>query len=1307
MATTKLNLVNDNVVALSLTATESLSANTITGNFSGNGVNITSVDAATLGGQDSAYHLNYNNHTNTPDLTVYGTKADAVASNNAVLALIDKKMAVSNAVATFAPINNATLTGTTGFGSLTDGLITITGFVDEDNMASNSAVLIPTQQSVKAYVDQHTDEINSTFTLAADVGANNLFTTGQTLTFAGNTGVTTTVSDNQISFAIAQDVGTSANVQFNTVSANVIGTATQANSIKVIKNESNQNFYFTFVDSNNTSAEYEALYTDTALNLNPFTNIVAGGGIDMVAYFISGVEITASATELNKLDGVTATTTELNYIDGVTSNIQTQLDAKQGTITGGSGIAVSSSTVSVDLTTAEAGSLTVSGYSSPQSFTNGTYTIYTGFSGTISGSAGSSTMTFAANSQYNIYRDSVDSRILAFNTTENSWFIAYSPSGSGTISDGSTMSVSTQAWDKPTASSVTISGKNSPDASGWSEGTYSASSPDPFLAFDNGKLHVDALDEDDMSSDSATKLATQQSIKAYVDTTAGANETHIDNLATLSGVAKDSTSLGTFTGSTISDSRTVKQALQELETNLESVSGGNAAAASVATQANTADSTHFLTFVSDNNPSLTQEVIKTDAGISYNPSSDVLTVTGSISANVTGDLTGNADTATVSTKVKTSSASDNSTHFLTFVADNNGSPTEENVFTDAGVSYNPSTNILAATAINPTTLYVNGTEVTSTAAELNILSGVTADASELNVLDGVTAFVDEDNMASDSATSIPSQQSVKAYVDTTVGAVDLQIGTAGDSGTGTVSTSQSLTIAGTSNEIETSASGQSVTVGLPSDVTITTSLTSPVVKTANVAASDGTAALTIDNTTGKVHTEGDLHVNGTLDVDRLTSSQANATIVVTADLVVTGNVVISGNTKIISSEELVISDSVIRVNSDGELVSAGIEAIVGANTESILFNPTTQRWEFSDDIYTAGKVTFGSLDDGVITITAFVDEDNMVSDSATLVPTQQSVKAYVDNENTSQTNTLQANIDEKMAVSNVVTIQTNLENSISTKLAVANATLQTITTTGSTTTDSITVGGLVSAGLTYPSADGNNLQAIVTDGSGNLSFANVAASPIATTGTFTPTKLDDLTGNGNTVYQLASGGTAYAVANQNSLLVSLNGVIQEPGVSYTVSGTTLVFTSPVQNDDVIDFVTDFAPSGTFTITNDTINVGTVAATRVTADTVVATGNITANAYNTTSDMRLKSNIADANPSSEILDAIQVRQYDWKHSGDHEDFGFVAQELNDVYARAVSPGKGEHPWTVDFSKLVPLLVKEVQDLRARVAELEAK
>tara|TARA_Y100000114_G_scaffold156887_1_gene185815 strand:- start:1484 stop:2770 length:1287 start_codon:yes stop_codon:yes gene_type:complete len=59
--------------------------------------------------------------------------------------------------------------------------------------------------------------------------------------------------------------------------------------------------------------------------------------------------------------------------------------------------------------------------------------------------------------------------------------------------------------------------------------------------------------------------------------------------------------------------------------------------------------------------------------------------------------------------------------------------------------------------------------VTASTAELNIMDGVTSSTAELNVLDGVTAFLDEDDMASDSATGIPSQQSVKAYVQGQVG----------------------------------------------------------------------------------------------------------------------------------------------------------------------------------------------------------------------------------------------------------------------------------------------------------------------------------------------------------------------------------------------------------------------------------------------------------------------------------------------------------------------------------------------------------
>ena len=96
----------------------------------------------------------------------------------------------------------------------------------------------------------------------------------------------------------------------------------------------------------------------------------------------------------------------------------------------------------------------------------------------------------------------------------------------------------------------------------------------------------------------------------------------------------------------------------------------------------------------------------------------------------------------------------------------------------------------------------------------------------------------------------------------------------------------------------------------------------------------------------------------------------------------------------------------------------------------------------------------------------------------------------------------------------------------------------------------------------------------------------------------------------------------------------------------------------------------------------------------------------ATAYNTSSDQRLKENIVDAPSASDDIDAIQVRSFDWKTDGSHQKYGMVAQELQSVAPEAVSEGATEEDMMgVDYSKLVPMLVKEIQSLRARVAQLE--
>jgi len=92
------------------------------------------------------------------------------------------------------------------------------------------------------------------------------------------------------------------------------------------------------------------------------------------------------------------------------------------------------------------------------------------------------------------------------------------------------------------------------------------------------------------------------------------------------------------------------------------------------------------------------------------------------------------------------------------------------------------------------TLAIGGTDITATAAELNILDGVTATASELNILDGITSFLDEDNMSSDSDTSLASQQSIKAYVDSAVGGISSGITSYSNGTTGNIVFSNGLKV---------------------------------------------------------------------------------------------------------------------------------------------------------------------------------------------------------------------------------------------------------------------------------------------------------------------------------------------------------------------------------------------------------------------------------------------------------------------------------------------------------------------------------
>jgi len=191
----------------------------------------------------------------------------------------------------FGAINNGssaiTTTGTITYGNLSDGTITITAFVDEDDMSSNSATLVPTQQSVKAYVDTQLTAEDLDFQ-ADSGGALSIDLDSETLTFTGGTGIDTSGSGNAVTFAIDSTVAT------------LSGTQTLTNKTLT-----------------SPKINEDVALTSTATELNLLDGV---SGL-VQADFTKLAAVDATATELNIMDGGTsASSTTLVDADRVVTN---------------------------------------------------------------------------------------------------------------------------------------------------------------------------------------------------------------------------------------------------------------------------------------------------------------------------------------------------------------------------------------------------------------------------------------------------------------------------------------------------------------------------------------------------------------------------------------------------------------------------------------------------------------------------------------------------------------------------------------------------------------------------------------------------------------------------------------------------------------------------------------------------------------------------------------------------------------------------------------------------------------------------
>jgi len=350
-------------------------------------------------------------------------------------------------------------------------------------------------------------------------------------------------------------------------------------------------------------------------------------------------------------------------------------------------------------------------------------------------------------------------------------------------------------------------------------------------------------------------------------------------------------------------------------------------------------------------------------------------------ATITGDLTVNGSTTTVSSTNTTIADS-----LLELATGTTGTPANDvGLVIERGDSNNvfigwdeSEDKVRAATG--------TFTGSSTGALTLTVADFEAADVKGSSFSDGslTMTFVDDDTFADNAANKLPSQQSVKAYVDTAntnlkayVDGLDMDddLGIAGDSGTGTVNMdSQSITIAGDTG-ITTTASGQTITVDLD-DTAVTP---------ASYGSTTAIPVLTIDQQ-GRITAASEASISTSWTVsDGSTTSTIDAG----------DTLVVTGGTNLTST----VSGDQVTVDLDATLT--GLTSVTSA-TLTDGNGATITAGDFSGvDVTASGIVSFGTLTDSgeSIAITKFVDEADGIgsNDNDTTIPTSAAVVDYVAN----------------------------------------------------------------------------------------------------------------------------------------------------------------------------------------------------------------------------------------------------------------------------------------------------------------------
>jgi hypothetical protein len=185
--------------------------------------------------------------------------------------------------------------------------------------------------------------------------------------------------------------------------------------------------------------------------------------------------------------------------------------------------------------------------------------------------------------------------------------------------------------------------------------------------------------------------------------------------------------------------------------------------------------------------------------------------------------------------------------------------------------------------------------------------------------------------------------------------------------------------------------------------------------------------------------------------------------------------------------------------------------------------------------------------------------------------------------------------------------------------------------------------------------------------------------------------------NGGILYDNVNKDMTFKTSANERMRITSSGVIQNADIDNTTSAALKISNN--------------AGAGNFTygisIEDDSTNTGLILFSNAAGTSI---GNITrsgsSTVYATSSDYRLKEDLKDF-AGLDMVSKIPVYDFKWK-ADESRSYGVMAHELEEVIPNAVSGDKdAEEMQGVDYSKIVPLLVKSIQELKSEIEELKSK